>query len=126
MPLWNLNEILLFDMNNRHRIARRNLFSEQASGREQILWCEAIWLRDYASAAGKDIAAGLSRAKALKALLLCAQQGCLDFGYELACVFNHSGLLTDSEHESLSTARGVSRPCRGMSVNLLIRKNEYP
>ena len=93
---------LLFDINVRHRISRNNQFQHRPSGGEQILWCEATWLRDYASSTAKDQVATLERGKALKSLLLCALQGCPDFGFELAETFHKYNLLSDSELGLLS------------------------
>ena len=41
--------------------------------------------------------AEVTRGKALKVLLLCALQGCRDFGYELAQSFHDQALIHDEE-----------------------------
>jgi FkbM family methyltransferase len=93
---------LMFDMNTRHRIARHNIFQRLSTGREQILWCEAVWLRDYASQQNQQHLESMTRAKALKVLILCAIQHCLDFGYELAGHFAARGLLNEQELKMLA------------------------
>lgn len=85
----------LFDLNVRHRVSRRNGLAESAAPCEQILWCEAVWLRDYAADAER--LADLGRAKALRVLVLCGLQGCWAFGLELARLFHSQGWLTDLE-----------------------------
>lgn len=58
----------LFDLNLNHRVARKNSLSETTSN-EQIMWCEAIWLREYCRD-GENGADGIKREKALKALCI--------------------------------------------------------
>lgn len=116
---------LLFDLNPFHRVARNNPMQRQATGREQILWCEAVWLKDYVALARADAAAvrGLSRDKALRILGLCAVQGCYDYGLELAQLFCDSGLLDRMELARLGNAREWRLvPNRlGTARNLLLR-----
>ena len=88
---------LLFDINVRHRISRDNEFQRCPTGHEQILWCEATWLRDYVAGQNASQLTEMTRAKALKVLLLCALQGCRDFGYELAEGFHDRELITADE-----------------------------
>ena len=88
---------LMFDINPNHRITRANAFAKGVDTRAQPLWCEAVWLKDYPRLGTAD----LTRAKALKALLLCAAHGFLDFGLELAECFGRDGLLTEAEVQAL-------------------------
>jgi hypothetical protein len=97
---------LLFDINTRHRVARRGPFAQSPSGKEQILWCEAVWLKDYVALASVGGLRDLSRDKVLKVLLLCALEECYDFGYELAALFASQGLIAESELHALSSKKG--------------------
>jgi hypothetical protein len=90
---------LLFDLKV-HRVARKNPLGKKRTGKEQLIWCEAVWLRDYA--ASKPHPRQLTRAKALKVLVLCALQQCYDFGYELAEHFHQAHLLSSTELSQLS------------------------
>lgn len=38
---------LLFEINVDHRISRKNAFENYPNSKHQLLWCEAIWLKDY-------------------------------------------------------------------------------
>ena len=96
---------LLFDI-NLHRVSRRNEFASSPTGKEQIMWCEAIWLKDYIALDRRGQASALSREKALKSLLLCGLVGCPDFGYELAGFFHARGLLSGTELEALRKKEG--------------------
>ena len=89
----------LFDINSNHRIARRNKFSNVTRSQE-IMWCESIWIKDYIDFF-KHHPFNLSRSKALKVLLLCANHGCIDYGLELAYFFYEKGLLTQEELKQL-------------------------
>ena len=89
----------LFQINPNHRVARKNKFSNTTQCQE-ILWCESIWIKDYIDFF-KHNPFNLSRAKALKALLLCANHGCIDYGLELAYLFYEKGLLTQEELKKL-------------------------
>lgn len=95
---------LLFDINTTHRIARDNHFKETPSGAEQILWCEATWMKDYVTLInnGSMNAAGIVREKALKILIICGLQGCVDYGYELAVLFNQLHLIDADELKTLA------------------------
>ncbi|MHB8760496.1 MAG: FkbM family methyltransferase, partial [Thiobacillus sp.] len=68
------NGFLMFDINTNHRIPRNNQFKERPTGKEQILWAEAVWLKDYVGLErqGKFDALGLDEPKAKKILTLCA------------------------------------------------------
>ena len=89
----------LFDINADHRIPRRNTLAG-ASRQEQILWCEAIWMRDLLST-DHEAVVNLSREKALKALCLYANHGCYSFGLEAAEFFYNKGLIWKEEYETL-------------------------
>jgi len=93
------NDFLLFDINTDHRISRKNHFSEKTK-KQQILWCQSTWLKDYV-AIEKRNQLNINRAKALKALILCANHGCIDFGYELATLFFKKDLITGEEYKLL-------------------------
>ncbi len=95
---------LLFDMNISHRISRDNNFKNHTTGKEQILWCEAVWLKDYiALGKSKDFKPDtLSENKIKKILVLCALEGCFDYGLELATFFHDNNLLSKGDLESLS------------------------
>jgi FkbM family methyltransferase len=94
---------ILFDLNTNHRIPRNNQFKYEATGSEQILWCEATWMKDYVSLFDKGLlnANSINREKALKVLIICGLQGCIDFGFELAILFNQLNLLDQSELNAL-------------------------
>jgi FkbM family methyltransferase len=90
---------LLFDMNLK-RVGRNNIFGDAGTGKEQILWCETLWFKDVPALAASG-RVELSRPKLLKALLICALENCLDYGYELAELGLKQGLLTNHEMQSL-------------------------
>lgn len=96
---------LMFDININHRIPRNNRFKEHPTGKEQILWAEAVWLKDYVGLEhqGKFDALGLDELKAKKVLTLCALQQCYDFGFELAGLFHTKGLLSKQELDALAS-----------------------
>lgn len=96
---------LLFDLNI-YRTSRKNQFASAPTGKEQLMWCEATWLKDYIELDRQGQLRPLSREKALKALVLCALLECIDFGYELAGFFHHKGLLSDNELVALQTREG--------------------
>lgn len=93
------NGFELFDINTNHRVPRSNNLARNAK-KEQILWCEAIWLRDYCSK--RECRNNITREKALKALCIYANHGCYSFGVEMALHFAGLGLLTSEEIEALS------------------------
>jgi hypothetical protein len=94
----------LFDINTNHRVPRKNSLSEKAVN-EQILWCEAIWLRDFCrEKVNREVE--ITREKALNALCIYANHGCYAFGYEMAGRFKRLDLLSSEEYKALS--RGVS------------------
>lgn len=98
------NGFLMFDINTNHRIPRNNRLKDNPTGKEQILWAEAVWLKDYIGLErqGKFDALGLDATKAKKVLTLCALQQCYDFGYELAELFYAKGLLSRQELDALA------------------------
>jgi FkbM family methyltransferase len=85
----------LFDINPNHRVARKNSLQAHTR-RQEILWCESLWLKDYVDLSHQG-ELNLSREKALKVLLLCANQGCIDYGFELATLFAQHKLLSQDE-----------------------------
>jgi len=98
------NGFLMFDINTNHRIPRNNPHRENPTGKEQILWAEAVWLRDYVGLErqGKFDVLGLDATKVKKVLTLCALQQCYDFGFELAELFHAKGLLSKQELDALA------------------------
>jgi len=92
----------LFDINTNHRISRKNSLSEKASN-EEIMWCEAVWLRDYCGV-GSYEGADITREKALKALCIYANHGCYSFGLEAARLFNELGVLSTEEYNALANS----------------------
>jgi FkbM family methyltransferase len=106
----------LFDINTNHRVPRKNSLSERAVN-EQILWCEAIWLRDFCKEEiNKKI--NITREKALKALCIYANHGCYAFGYEMAGRFKKLGLLSTEEYNALGsgTSSWILHNKMGLSV----------
>jgi FkbM family methyltransferase len=98
---------LLFDINPFHRVARNNEMQASLTGREEILWCEAVWLKDYVALACSNPSAvrAISRDKAIRVLGLCAAQGCFDYGLELARLFHEFGQVERMEVTRLSKPR---------------------
>lgn len=105
------NDFLLFDINVNHRVPRDNELSAHTRN-HQILWCEATWLKDYV-AMEENTAIDIDRTKAIKALLLCANHGCIDYGYELAALFRDKGYITKNEYASLGRKSGWLLPGSG-------------
>lgn len=86
---------LLFDV-TLHREGRANPLAKRS--RQQPLWCEYLWLRDYLAQESWGIPVPVpDRLQACKALLLCRTLGFPDYGYELAGYFHSRGLLSDRE-----------------------------
>jgi hypothetical protein len=104
------NGFLLFDINTTHRVARNNVFKNVNTKHEQLMWCEAVWLKDYIALAkeGKIDKDNTSREKLLKALILCSHQGCIDYGYEIATMAYDFGAITISELRSLESPESWS------------------
>lgn len=98
------NGFLMFDINTNHRISRNNRFKDSPTGREQILWAEAVWLKDFVGLdrQGKFDPKAFSEQKVKKILTLCALQQCYDYGLELAEFFHRKGLLSQQELDALS------------------------
>jgi hypothetical protein len=97
------NGFLMFDINVNHRISRNNRFKESPTGMEQILWAEAVWLKDYIGldSQGRFDTQNFSEQKVKKVLALCALQRCYDYGLELAEFFYRKGLLSKRELDAL-------------------------
>lgn len=98
------NGFLMFDINTNHRISRNNCFKDSPTGREQILWAEAVWLKDYIGLdrQGKFDTSTFGEQKVKKVLTLCALQQCYDYGFELADFFYQKGLLPKQDLDALS------------------------
>jgi FkbM family methyltransferase len=94
------NGFLMFDMTI-HRVGRANRFDRHS--RQQPLWCESLWMRDYLALDSWDIPVPLpDRLQALKSLYICRALGFPDYGLELARYFHSHGLLSDEELVSLT------------------------
>lgn len=93
------NNFLLFDLNSNHRESRDNELSETSKNQE-ILWCEALWLKDYLKLEEQE-KLDIDRVKALKSLILCANHGCIDYGLELAELFVQKKLISNEEYQDL-------------------------
>jgi len=83
----------LFDINTNHRIPRTGHLAPQAYN-EQMMFCQAVWIRDFVK---RPPAQALTREKALKALYIYANHGCYSFGAEMAAYFHKGGLMTQEE-----------------------------
>jgi len=92
----------LFDINANHRVSRKSSLSNDAHN-EEILWCEAIWLRDFCRPRSSEFV-NVTREKALKALCIYANHGCYSFGLEAARLFNELGILTAEEYSDLKSS----------------------
>ena len=117
----------LFGMDTNHPIARRNQLSARARD-EQILWCEAVWLRDYYKTPS-ELLQRLTRPKALRALCLHASHGCLAFGLEAAALFRDLKLITGAEYDALAqdaSLWAMPRPAGGWRALLGAGLNWLP
>ena len=83
----------LFDLNTDHRVPRKGHLAPDADN-EQMMWCEAVWLRDFVK---RPPTLALTHEKALKALYIYAHHGCYSFGAEMAAYFHECGLITPEE-----------------------------
>ena len=115
----------LFGIDPFHAIARKNQLSRFASN-EQMLWCEALWLRDYYQSSPAQLKL-LSRPKALRALCLYANRGCLAFGLEAAALFRDLQLISNEEFEEAQNPSWWTLPGRSPglvrgTLNLMPRK----
>ncbi len=119
----------LFGIDPNHAVTRKNRLGA-ASRNEQLLWCEATWLRDYYKSSA-DEQKKLTRAKALKALCLYANHGCLSFGLEAAALFRDLGLITGVEYDAMARDKswwelpgqgGALRGTLHSAVNYMPRK----
>jgi hypothetical protein len=90
----------LFGLDPFHAIARKNRLAPYSSD-EELLWCEAIWLRDFVRAP-EALRKNLTRAKALRALCLYANHGCLSFGLEAAGLFRDLQLISGAEYDVMA------------------------
>ena len=94
---------LLFDINTSHRISRNNIFQKSELTKSQLIWTESIWLKDFISeySNGKINKNFFTREVVEKTLILCAIDGFLDYGLELAYFFKELGLLDAQEVNEL-------------------------
>jgi hypothetical protein len=90
---------LLFDINTSHRVARNNVFKDIKTRAEQLMWAEAVWLKDYVALANNNKLKkeDFQREKVLKILVLCALQGCIDYGFEIATLAREMNILSQAE-----------------------------
>lgn len=91
----------LFGLNADHRVPRRSKLADESTN-EQLLWCEAVWLRDY-WLSDPALEPMLTREKALRALCIYGGYGCISFGLEAARRFADLGLLTGREYDELAS-----------------------
>jgi FkbM family methyltransferase len=99
-----VNNYLMFDINVNHRIPRNNSFKDFPTGKEQILWAESVWLKDYIGMFEKgnlDLRI-FTEEKIKKILIICSLQKCFDYGFELAEFFSKNGLLPQNDLKNLS------------------------
>lgn len=109
----------LFGIDANHAISRKNRFSKTTRN-EQLLWCEAVWLRDYYKATPAE-RQKLTRAKALRALCLYANRGCIAFGLEAAALFRDLNLITGGEYDTMARDESWwSLPNRGFGLRKAI------
>lgn len=96
---------LMFDINTNHRVPRDNYFKNYPSGKEQILWAESVWLKDYIELERRGLfdISMFNERKIKKILILCSLQGCYDFGLELAEFFHTKGFLSKKEISCLKS-----------------------
>jgi FkbM family methyltransferase len=85
---------LMLDMQI-YRVGRANACND--IGRQQPLWCEVVWIRDFAGVSSHAELQPVSRLTAIKALVICWALDFADFGLELAQYFQRKGLLTREE-----------------------------
>ena len=113
---------LLFDL-ILYRMPLDNRFKNICK-KSQLLWTEAIWLKDYITLfqQNKLKSNDLSREKALKILLLCSIQGCIDYGYELAKIFSKLHLITMEEFSLLEDERNWILPYFLGNTNRLLHQ----
>lgn len=110
----------LFGIDASHAVARKNRLSG-ISRNEQILWCEAVWLRDYYKLPSEK-QKKLTRAKALRALCLCANHGCLSFALEAAALFRDLNLITGAEYDVMASGDSWWQlPCKGTGTRKAIQ-----
>jgi hypothetical protein len=83
-------------------VPRKGPFAKR-KGKTQVMWGQNVWLKDYVALEAEGRMSGMTRAKALKVLLLCAMEDVPDFGYELACLFRDKGLLSGEELDVLAS-----------------------
>ena len=91
-----------------HRIGRNNQFAEQGAEHGEMLWAESVWFKDYVGLSQENRLPEITRAKALKSLLICAAEKRLDFGFEQALLFEKLDLITAKERAMLENAEAWS------------------
>ncbi len=124
LPFMNAAGFGLFGINPNHSVSRQNRLAG-FSWNEQLLWCEAVWLRDY-RASSREALARLTRAKALRALCLYANHGCISFGLEAAALFRDLGLITGAEFDAMErSAAWWALPRPGLSPRWIMRALLY-
>lgn len=100
------HNFMLFDINTNHRVSRKNKINGEFGSREQILWAESVWLKDYITIFNENPNFELNREKAIKILIICAFQGCYSYGLELAELFKLKNYITEEELFSLLKIEG--------------------
>jgi len=84
---------LMFDL-TMHRIGRNNALAEH--GRQQPMWCEAVWLRDFIGNGDAP-----DRGQAIKSLIICQALEYYDYGLELAQYYRQHGIIDAKEFEKI-------------------------
>jgi hypothetical protein len=90
----------LYSLNPNHRVAKKNSLSTKST-QEQMLWCEAVWLRDFKQMEPRQVS-GFTAGKALKALCFYANHGCIASGLDAAACFRDAGVITGAEFDQLA------------------------
>jgi FkbM family methyltransferase len=99
-------DFALFDMKS-HRVERKARLEQFARNKAQLMWCEAIWLKDYVTLleAGKWRPEDMSRQKFLKILLTCRELGFVDYALELAELLWKADRITPDEIKQLQATK---------------------
>ncbi len=92
----------LFDLKS-YRVERKTRLEQFAENKGQLMWGEAIWLKDYLALleTGKWRPEEMSRQKFLKILVTCRELGFVDYALELADLLGKSGRITADEIRQL-------------------------
>jgi len=88
----------LFDMKS-YRVERKTRLEQFAGNKAQLMWCEAIWLKDYPALleTGKWKPEDMCRQRFLKIFVTCRELGFVDYALELAELLRKAGRFTPNE-----------------------------